>query len=133
MTRHLGTGVAFPLDVDGHGRVALAHDELDVEQAIRIVLATTPGERPMRPEFGCAVHDCLFAAIDALTLGRVEHAVRVALDRWEPRVETESVEFDLTRVEEGILQIVVGYRLRATNSAHNLVHPFYVIPAEEPT
>jgi phage baseplate assembly protein W len=133
MTRHLGTGVAFPLEVDGHGGVALAHDELDVEQAIRIILATTPGERPMRPEFGCAVHDCVFAAIDALTLGRVEHAVRVALDRWEPRVETESVEFDLTRVEGGILQIVVGYRLRATNSAHNLVHPFYVIPAEEPS
>lgn len=132
MTRHLGTGVAFPLGVDRHGRVALARDELDVEQAIRIVLGTTPGERPMRPEFGCAVHDCVFAAIDALTLARVEHAVRVALDRWEPRVETQTVEFDLGRVREGVLGVVIGYRLRATNSVRNLVHPFYVIPAEEP-
>jgi hypothetical protein len=132
MTLHLGTGVAFPLDVDRHGRVALAHDEVDVEQAIRVILTTIPGERPMRPEFGCAVHDCVFAAIDALTLGRVEHAVRVALDRWEPRVETQSIDFDLSRVDEGILAILIDYRLRATNSVRNLVHPFYVIPAEEP-
>jgi uncharacterized protein len=131
MTLHLGTGVAFPLALDGHGRVALAHDEADVEQAIHIILCTSPGERPMRPEFGCAVHDCVFATIDALTLGRVEHAVRVALDRWEPRVETQSVEFDLDRVDDGVLLIRIGYRLRATNSPRNLVHPFYVTPAEE--
>jgi len=131
MTRHLGTGVAFPIDVDHTGRVALARDELDVEQAIGIILGTVPGERPMRPEFGCAVHEYIFASIDALTLERIENAVRAALDRWEPRVETHSIEFDLSRVEEGLLSAVIDYRLRATNSERNLVHPFYVIPAGE--
>jgi Bacteriophage baseplate protein W len=131
MTSHLGTGVSFPLGADSHGRVALAHDEQDVEQAIRIILGTIPGERPMRPEFGCAVHDCVFAAVDAQTLGQVEHAVRVALDRWEPRVETHAIEFDLDRVGDGVVQVLIAYRLRATNSIRNLVHPFYVVPAEE--
>jgi uncharacterized protein len=131
VTSHLGAGVAFPLETDRHGRVALAHDELDVEQAIRIILTTIPGERPMRPEFGCAAHDCVFAAVDALALGRLEHVVRVALDRWEPRVETHAIEFDLDRVEQGVLVAQIGYRLRATNSIRNLVHPFYVIPAED--
>lgn len=132
MTLHLGTGIAFPLHTDEHGRVALARDETDVEQAIKIILSTIPGERPMRPEFGCAVQDCLFAAIDALTLGQIEHAVRLALDRWEPRIEVQSVEFDLSGVEDGTLLTLVAYTLRATSSPRNLVHPFYVIPAEDP-
>ncbi len=131
MTQHLGTGVAFPIEPDSNGRVALARDELDVEQAITIILSTVPGERPMRPEFGCAVHECTFATVDALTLERVENAVRAALDRWEPRVETHSVKFDLSRVQEGRLNVEVGYIVRATNSVRNLVHPFYVIPAGE--
>lgn len=132
MTRHLGTGVAFPFSVDDRGGVALARDEDDVDQAIGIILATAPGERPMRPEFGCDVHNLVFEAIDALTLGQIEHAVRVALDRWEPRVDVESVEFDLSRVGSGVLDTQIGYRLRPTNTIRNLVHPFYLIAAEEP-
>jgi hypothetical protein len=131
VTLHLGTGVAFPFSVDDRGLVALAHDEDDVEQAIHIILATAPGERVMRPEFGCAVHELVFASIDALTLGQVEHAVRVALDRWEPRIGVEAVTFDLSRVGEGVLGVGLRYRLRATNTIRNLVYPFYLIPAEE--
>lgn len=131
MTEHLGTGVAFPFGVDDQGRVALVKDETDVDQAIRIILGTAPGERPMRPEFGCVVHELLFEAIDALTLGQVEHAVRVALIRWEPRVEVHDVQFDLSQVEDGVLGIRLSYVIRATNSIRNLVHPFYLIPAEE--
>jgi hypothetical protein len=131
LTIHLGTGLAFPFSVDDRGLVAFARDEDDVDQAIRVILATAPGERQMRPEFGCAVHDFVFASIDALTLGQVEHAVRVALDRWEPRIEVEAVTFDLGRVGEGMLGVRVRYRLRATNTIRNLVYPFYLIPAEE--
>jgi phage baseplate assembly protein W len=130
VTLHLGTGVAFPLTTDRHGHVALAHDEQDVRQAIEIILGTIPGERAMRPDFGCAIQDFLFASIDALTLGHVEHAVRVALARWEPRIEVQSVEFDLGGVHSGVLQATIAYRLRATSTTHNLVHPFYVVPAE---
>ena len=129
MTTVLGTGLAFPLGVDDRGRIALAREEIDVEQAIRIILSTAPGERPMRPEFGCAVHDCVFERIDADTLARIDQAVRFALDRWEPRIEIEDIAFE-TR-SEGELLVHLRYRLRATNDVRNLVFPFYVVPAEE--
>lgn len=127
----LGSGLAFPLQVDRRGAVALAHDEHDVDQAIALILGTAPGERPMRPEFGCGVHDYVFDTIDAATVGAMETEIRDALDRWEPRIEVLRVEFDLSAVDRGELMIDIGYRLRATNSLRNLVYPFYVIPAEE--
>ena len=131
MTEIIGSGLAFPLQVDRRGGIALARDETDIEQAIELILGTAPGERPMRPEFGCGVHDFVFDSIDASTVGRMELAIRDALDRWEPRVFVESVEFNLDYVGEGRLIIDIGYRVRATNTMRNLVYPFYVIPAEE--
>jgi uncharacterized protein len=130
----LGTGFAFPLHVGPDGSIAMACDRDDVEQAIGIILSTAPGERPMRPEFGCGVHDCVFERIDAQTFGRIDHEVRTALDRWEPRIEVEDVELegadDPLVAEEGVVRIHVRFRVKATNDVRNLVHPFYVIPAE---
>ena len=131
MTEIIGSGLAFPLQVDRRGGIALASDETDVEQAIELILATAPGERPMRPEFGCGVHDFVFDSIDANTIGQMELAIRDALDRWEPRVVVETVEFNLDEVADGRLIIDIGYRVRVTNTMRNLVYPFYVIPAEE--
>ena len=131
MTEIIGSGLAFPLQVDRRGGIALARDETDIEQAIELILATAPGERPMRPEFGCGVHDFVFDSIDASTVGRMELAIRDALDRWEPRVIVDSVEFNLDEVGDGRLIIDIGYHVRATNHKRNLVYPFYVIPAEE--
>ena len=131
MTEIIGSGLAFPLQVDRRGGIALARDETDIEQAIELILATAPGERPMRPEFGCGVHDFVFDSIDAKTVGKMELAIRDALDRWEPRVVVETVEFNLDEVADGRLIIDIGYRVRVTNTMRNLVYPFYVIPAEE--
>jgi len=131
MAEILGSGIAFPLQVDRRGGIALARDETDIEQAIELILATAPGERPMRPEFGCGVHDYVFDSIDATTVGLMEEAIREALDRWEPRIVVEKVDFNLDEVAEGRLLIDIGYRVRATNNERNLVYPFYVIPAEE--
>ncbi len=131
MTEIIGSGLAFPLQVDRRGGIALARDETDIEQAIELILGTAPGERPMRPEFGCGVHDFVFDSIDASTVGKMEEAIRDALDRWEPRVIVQTVEFDLDHVGEGRLVIEIGYRVRVTNTLRNLVYPFYVIPAEE--
>lgn len=131
MSEILGWGLAFPLRVDHRGGLALAGGEEDIEQAIRLILSTSPGERSMRPGFGCTVHDLVFETIDAAMVGRVDAAVRAALDRWEPRIEVTEIDFDLTRTREGRLDIVVGYRVRLTNHKRNLVYPFYVIPSEE--
>lgn len=127
----LGCGLSFPLSVDHRAGIAMCSGETDVEQAIRVILSTVPGERPMRPEFGCELHSFLFETIDAETVGRIDTAVRVALDRWEPRIDVAGIEVDLSRMTDGVLEINVGYRIRATSQRHNLVYPFYVIPAEE--
>ena len=131
MAEILGSGIAFPLQVDRRGGIALAHDETDVDQAIHLILSTAPGERPMRPEFGCGVHEFVFDTVDATTVARMEDEIRAALDRWEPRVEVVDVDFDLAAVDRGELVITITYRLRATNHVRNLVYPFYVIPAED--
>jgi phage baseplate assembly protein W len=131
VTEIIGSGLAFPLQVDRRGGIALARDEQDIDQAIELILGTAPGERPMRPEFGCGVHDFVFDTIDANTIGRMEEAIREALDRWEPRIQVLDVGFDLSQADSGLLTIDIGYQVRATNTERNLVYPFYVIPAEE--
>lgn len=128
----LGSGFAFPLDVDESGRLVLVSDDDDIGQAIELILSTAPGERLMRPEFGCAVHEYVFDAVDAQTTTRIAAAVRAALERWEPRIAVLSIEFDADDEEEpGALHIDVRYRIKATNDVRNLVYPFYVIPEDE--
>ena len=131
MTLHLGTGIAFPLALDHHGAVALARDEEDVDQAIRIILGTAPGERPMRPEFGCAIHDLVFAPVNDRTIGRIRYEVHTCLDRWEPRIEVESVDVTVDSADTSVLYIDVRYSVRGTNNPRSLVFPFYVIPSHE--
>jgi Bacteriophage baseplate protein W len=131
MSDIIGTGVAFPLGVDRRGALALARDDEDVRQAISIILSTAQGERPMRPEFGCGVHDYVFDVLDAATLGQMETEVRRALERWEPRIDVIDVDFELDGSSDGPLAITIEYRLRATNDVRNLVYPFYVVPADE--
>ena len=131
MSEILGSGLAFPLQVDARGALSLAAGEDDIEQAIELILSTAPGEREMRPEFGCAVHDLVFDTIDAAMIGKMETAIRNALDRWEPRIDVMGLDFDLTSMGDGQLVITIEYRVRATNHQRNLVYPFYVIPEEE--
>ena len=127
----IGSGLSFPLQADQRGVLALAHGVTDIEQAIRLILGTAPGERPMRPEVGCAVHDFIFDNIDAELVGHVESAIHTALARWEPRIEVISLAFDWGESDSGALQITITYKVLATSRLYNLVYPFYVIPAEE--
>ena len=126
----IGRGVAFPFGTDRGSRVALSTGIGDIEQAIFIILSTAPGDRPMRPEFGCGAHRFVFEDLDASTITHVERAVRDALHRWEPRIEVENVAFDEPHSVDGALVMDVTYRLRATSTRHNLVYPFYMVPAE---
>jgi hypothetical protein len=126
----IGTGVSFPLRVDRLGGMAVSSGNNDVQEAIDIILGTAPGERPMRPEFGCGIHNYIFDSIDAYTLGKVQYEIRSALDRWEPRIEVVDLTPDLSRIDEGVLTIDITYSLVATNDIRNLVYPFYLIPQE---
>jgi hypothetical protein len=130
MSDIIGTGIAFPLRVDRLGGLALSSGDADVQEAIDVILGTAPGERPMRPEFGCGIHNHVFSNIDASTIAEIEVDIREALDRWEPRIEVLDVDPDLSRMGDGVLLIDITYQLRATNDVRNLVYPFYVIPEE---
>ncbi|MFJ1709128.1 GPW/gp25 family protein [Kitasatospora sp. NPDC088346] len=130
--RFVGAGWAFPLSTDPTGAIALVERDREITESIRLVLGTAPGERPMRPEFGCAVHDHVFAPADADTAGRIAVEVRRSLDRWEPRIRVDTVEVALDGVDAGTLYIDVRYTVRGTNNPRSLVFPFYVIPDHEP-
>ena len=127
----LGAGPAFPFQADPGGAVMLRSGVDKVEQSIRLVLATRPGERAMRPEFGCAAHDLVLApSASPRTIGLVCRAVQDALTRWEPRIEVSSVTARPHPDAAEVLEVEVAYVVRATNDPRNLVHPFYVIPPE---
>lgn len=127
----IGAGWAFPLRTDATGSIALVQGDRELVESIHLILATAPGERPMRPEFGCAIHDLAFAPADAATAGRIAYEVRVALERWEPRVTLQDVVVNFDEVDSGRLLIEILYSVRGTNDPRNLVFPFYMIPSEE--
>lgn len=125
----VGRGWAWPLGVSPSGGVAMAESWSEVDQSVRLILGTEPGERPMRPEFGCAIRDQVFGSFDASTGGAIAREVRRALNRWEPRIVVDDVDVVQSEEDQDALHIYVVYHLASTNSRRNLVHPFYVIPA----
>jgi phage baseplate assembly protein W len=124
----IGRGWAFPLHTDATGSVALVSREREIEEAIRIILGTSPGERPMRPEFGCRIHDHIFAPADGATAAAIRADVKAALRQWEPRIDVEDVTVSFDARDAAMLYIDVRYLIRRTNDRRNLVFPFYTIP-----
>jgi phage baseplate assembly protein W len=122
----LGKGWKFPVGVDKRGGVALSESEKKIKESILIILGTEKGERVMRPEFGCDIHDFVFSIINTSTLTQIQSAVKEALLLWEPRIELLSVEFYKERIDDGILDISIDYKVRRTNTEFNLVYPFYL-------
>src|SRR5262245_57405128 len=100
--------------------------EQDIKEAIWIILSTSKGERVMRPDFGCGIHDLVFAPINVTTVNLVQNTVREALTVWEPRIELIKVDVSAEDASAGKLQIYLEYRVRSTNNRFNLVYPFYL-------
>ena len=101
------------LRVSPRGRLETADGAVAVRQAILLLLSTRPGERVMRPDYGCALHHLAFASNDETTAALAIHYVRRALERWEPRVDV--LELDATPdPERGVLTIHLEYQVRIT-------------------
>jgi phage baseplate assembly protein W len=121
----LGRGIAAPFATDEHGALKHAGYEDSVQQSVWIILGTAKGERVMRPDFGCGIHELVFDSVTAALSGRVASAVREALLRFEPRIDVRDV--NVTPGGDGeVLLISVDYEVRATNNMFNLVYPFYL-------
>jgi phage baseplate assembly protein W len=125
----VGAGWSFPLGMDATGGIALVNHDREIEQAIRLILGTAVGERPMRPEFGCRIHDHVFNSATSATAGQIAYDVREALDRWEPRIDVLDVAVSFDALSSGMLYIDIRYSIRSLNDPRNLVYPFYVIPS----
>jgi phage baseplate assembly protein W len=138
----IGVGWRYPVRFDlvsleegvapdrGRGGIAFSREERDIEQAIFIILSTSPGERRMRPTFGCAIHSLVFAPINPTTLGLMHQYVADALTMWEPRIEVESLEL-MPTPDAGRVDIEIQYSIRSTKDERTLVYPFYVIREEQ--
>lgn len=126
----IGSGFQFPLGVNAQGGFSLTDERSEVEQAIGLVLMTSPGERVMRPAFGCRLQELLFQPNDGQTAAMAEQYVEDALGMWEPRIIVQSVTAVADEDIPGRLNILIEYELKATNDRRSLVHPFYIIPEE---
>jgi phage baseplate assembly protein W len=126
----IGSGWSFPVQTDGRGGLALSRGTTDIEQAIRIILGTAKGERRMRPNFGCAIHDLVFASNDETTWGLASYAVEEALGWWEPRIDVIGVEVGPNPDDAARVDIAISYQVRTTKDVRTLVYPFYLITPE---
>jgi phage baseplate assembly protein W len=124
----IGSGWAFPIRPSSTGGITTVTGEEDIRRAIHLILGTTPGERPMRPEFGCPLIEFVYAPMNSGTFGAIAFEVEQALRRWEPRIELEDVLVYPYPGVDACLAISVTYHLRHTFDRRNLVFPFYVIP-----
>ena len=122
-----GTGWSFPLHPDGRGGISLSQHDHDISESIRIILGTAKGERRMRPNFGCDIHNLVFAPNNATTWGLAAHYVEEALGWWEPRIEVTEIDPHPDPRDMSRLLIDIKYRIKATNDARNLVYPFYML------
>lgn len=122
----LGRGWAMPVDVDPFtGLVAMVEYEEDIRQSILIILETAKGERAMRPDFGCGIHDLVFEAVDTTAIQRIKSEVESALRRYEARIDVLQITVDEDATAQGQLLVQLEYQVRRTNQIGNLVFPFY--------
>ena len=121
----LGSGLAFPIQVNEHGGLAVTRGEDKVKQSIMAILSTAKGERVMRPEFGCGIHQYAFTTLDRTSLTLIQSSVREALVLWEPRITVDKVSVE-PEPDRGLVRVTIDYTVRSTNATANLVYPFYL-------
>jgi hypothetical protein len=122
----LGVGWKFPVELNDAGEIGFSRYEEDIREAIWIILSTARGERLMRPDFGCGIHQFIFAPNDTRTAGLVRFHVEEALTRWEPRIELREVIVQASPRDPTLLLINIDYQVKANDSRFNLVYPFYL-------
>ncbi len=128
--KYLGTGLSFPLRTNLRGEVALVSGSEDIDQAIRIILSTRPGERVMRPTFGCRAYELLFEPFSASTITLLQEYVMEAIRMWEPRIEVTGVNVVTESNGVGALMAEIEYYIKSTHDTRSIVFPFYI--ADEP-
>ncbi len=124
----LGRGWCFPPSFDlTNGEIEMVSGECDIDQSLRILLATMPGERVMDPTFGCGIKAMVFDTINATLVARIKKRITDAVLFFESRVNLHGVTVDEKDQLEGVLQVTLDYSVISTNTRRNLVYPFYIL------
>ncbi len=126
----VGRGWSFPIQLNNQGKVGLTSGHDEISQSIHIILSTRPGERVMRPTFGCRIQELIFDPNDIMTASTAERYIRQALGRWEPRINVTNVVATPDEDQNGVLMIQVDYEIKKTHDVRSLVFPFYLLPDE---
>ena len=121
-----GRGWSFPVKPSATGRIVFISGETKIQQSIWLILSTAPGERQMRPDFGCGIHDLVFEANTAALRGLVQQNVYEALVQWEPRIDVVDVRVETPPEARNHLLIRIDYRIVGNNTIYNLVYPFFI-------
>jgi Bacteriophage baseplate protein W len=127
----LGNGLSFPLRTDARGQIGLVTGSEDIDQSILIILKTRPGERVMRPTFGCRANELLFEPRSAATTSLLQNYVLEALRMWEPRIEVLNVNVVENEAGDGVLLTEIEYQIKATHDTRSIVYPFYITDEPE--
>ena len=122
----LGKGWRFPITTGEALKIETSIYEQNIQESIKIILGTRKGERVMRPDFGCGIHDLVFETTSSVSLGHIELSVSEALTKYEPRIELINLDLSTKQIDNGILMINIDYRVISTNNRFNLVYPFYI-------
>ena len=123
----LGRGWSFPPTFNGYnGTLEMTEGEADIKSSLEILLSTKLGERVMQPEYGCNIDHLVFESMNLTMLTYLKDLVENAILYHEPRIELEKVVIDDSQQNEGVLLIVIHFRIRTTNSRSNFVYPFYI-------
>ncbi len=123
----LGKGWCFPPEFGSNGsNVKMVEERTDVEQALRILFSTALHERLNRPEYGCDLKSFMFEEINNALILKVQRMIIKAIDEFEPRIDLLNMEITESATTARLLLIQIEYRIKAENSAHNMVYPFYL-------
>jgi phage baseplate assembly protein W len=108
------------LAISPTGGIQMVSDRASIRQSILLLVSTRPGERVMRPQYGCDLHRLVFSPNDATTAGLAVHYVRSALLRWEPRIEIVRLDAEADSADPGRLVLTLEYRLKASRELDRL-------------
>ena len=127
----LGKGWRFPVAVNLTGGISASSYEENVRESIFVILGTAPGERVNRPDFGCRIHDLMFAPNNDETAARAEYYCEEAIYKYEKRIEKVKCKATPSKDEPNRLDVRISYVIAGQSDKKNLVYPFYLLKAED--
>ena len=122
----LGTGWSFPPEFSKRSKeVKMVSEADDIQESLRILLSTSPGERLMHPTYGCGLKAIVFDNINESTITEIKDIIERAVLFFEPRITLDTIEVGTEDIFDGLITIRLNYTIRTTNSRSNMVYPFY--------